>query len=167
MYENGQRESDLIDLSVVDSVPVSLIAGTEDTTAPPEHAEEIFEMLGYTEKYIYIEEGWDHFDFETAGRDPSFIDRLVSTIEYGHPYNEYEGDSDDDSDDDSADSEDSDDSDYSDDSDEEDSDDGDSVDEKDRDDLFDGISWFSDSATTTTTAGALTILAATIQLSLF
>lgn len=54
-YANGYRQSPLVDLSVVNRVPVSLVIGEDDTTCTPDNARRIFNWLGDTDKNIRYE----------------------------------------------------------------------------------------------------------------
>jgi len=78
-----QRTSPLIDLSVIEDIPVSLIIGEEDYVANEQDGNVIFQMIGNTEKYMMVEEGWNHASFEVGNDDPHFIGRVVDVIENG------------------------------------------------------------------------------------
>jgi len=64
------------------------VIGTGDEVAPLEHGQEIFEMLGETEKYLYTRHSWVHEDFiignrELGGLGDYFVQQMVSFIETG------------------------------------------------------------------------------------
>ena len=83
-YVSGEeRQSDLIDLSVIDIIPVTLVVGTEDTSCTPEDARDIFDSIGDTNKVLRYEQDFTHIDFYVGAASPTFIDRLVETIETG------------------------------------------------------------------------------------
>ena len=82
-YANGQRDSPVIDLGVVDNtLPITLIIGTEDGVCTPPLAERIFKELSNADVTKRYEEGYDHGKFTWIG-SKDFVDRMVATIEKG------------------------------------------------------------------------------------
>ena len=59
-YVRGERQSDLLDLSVVNQIPISFVISPDDQVALPDYAEGIVNQFSNAEKFVRYEEGFSH-----------------------------------------------------------------------------------------------------------
>merc|ERR1712062_891021 len=73
----------------IDSTPVSLITSANDARVSAEYAEDLLDMLGYTDKTIWFMDGFSHEDFKGGKQDAEFCSYLADTMNYGIKVYEY------------------------------------------------------------------------------
>ena len=72
-----------VDLSVIQDIPITLIASTTDEQVSVEHSESILNDIGYTQKNMWFVDGWIHRDFAGGKDDAAFASQIDQTITYG------------------------------------------------------------------------------------
>ena len=85
-YAAGQRTAAPIEFNDLDdSFMISLVAGTEDFSASPDHVQRIARDLSNARLSHHLEQGFNHESFAKNG-SKDFVDRMVGYIENGAEY---------------------------------------------------------------------------------
>ena len=71
-YDQGDRETALIDLASIDKVPIAMLVGTADQTCPYDRAVETAGIIGDMVVHFESIEGEDHGYFGSAA-SPDFM----------------------------------------------------------------------------------------------
>lgn len=80
-WARGNRETELIDLSKIDRVPVSMIIASNDNTCPLAYNELLYHEMTTPEKYLQLELG-THWNGSMVY--PDRVNTLLQTIEKGY-----------------------------------------------------------------------------------
>ena len=89
-YAAGTRQSALVDVSNIDSIPVTLLHGRKDSVCPVKYIETYFNAVKSKEKFIIIDEEYGHGEYftglssagmiqviKTGTRDPESVEGAV------------------------------------------------------------------------------------------
>ena len=68
---------------------MSLITSADDARVSAEYAEDLLDLLGYTDKTIWFMDGFSHEDFKGGKQDAEFCSYLADTMNYGIKVHEY------------------------------------------------------------------------------
>jgi len=68
---------------------VTFITSADDAKVSAEYAEELLDLLGYTDKAIWFMDGFSHEDFKGGKQDAEFCSYLADTMNYGIKVHEY------------------------------------------------------------------------------
>jgi len=68
---------------------VTFITSADDAKVSAEYAEELLDLLGYTDKVIWFMDGFSHEDFKGGKQDAEFCSYLADTMNYGIKVYEY------------------------------------------------------------------------------
>ena len=79
-WEDGERETALIDLSSINKVPISMLVGTADMTCPYDRAVETAGIIGDMVVHFESIEGEDHGYFGSAN-DDWFMNLVISQLQ--------------------------------------------------------------------------------------
>ena len=79
-YMSDDKKTDLINIASIDKVPISMLAGTADTTCPYDRAVLAAEIIGGAVEHFESIEGVDHGYFGTAN-DDWFMNLLISQLQ--------------------------------------------------------------------------------------
>merc|ERR1712141_585593 len=61
----------------------------DDARVSAEYAEDLLDLLGYTDKTIWFMDGFSHEDFKGGKQDAEFCSYLADTMNYGIKVHEY------------------------------------------------------------------------------
>jgi len=68
---------------------VTFITSADDAKVSAEYAEELLDLVGYTDKAIWFMDGFSHEDFKGGKQDAEFCSYLADTMDYGIKVYEY------------------------------------------------------------------------------
>jgi len=68
---------------------VTFITSADDAKVSAEYAEDLLDLLGYTDKTIWFMDGFSHDDFKGGKQDAEFAYYLDDTMYYGIKVHEY------------------------------------------------------------------------------